>query len=281
MRNELRDLTAHARTHFVRVTEVDSRIHSSIDYFLNTGAETIPLPCDARQRNCYRLSRIVTKLVRQNVSHRTAVRAVCRWILRMWWRRNKRLPRRGANSRVIAINIAAHNRRLRAPKVVFVLRSPASDTRVGRRQVEQRKQPRLLREIQVAWLHNLRQNVVPDRRWGSTPELRDLTLFGGASRSEINSDLFDLVEVTRILIAIERRRRTRIELRSASKHKRSYVSPTGQQCRSIVESHPNARIAGASSVVSKLSFLRMIVRSDREDRGCRRATKVDPGITGR
>jgi hypothetical protein len=47
MRNELRNLAAHACAHFVRITPMDSGIDASVDYFLNTFTKTIPVTRDA------------------------------------------------------------------------------------------------------------------------------------------------------------------------------------------------------------------------------------------
>src|SRR6185437_3367406 len=57
--------------------------------------------------------------------------------------------------------------------------------------------------------------------------------------------------------------------------------PTRQQRRGVIKSHPNSRIAGPRGVVRKLSFRRMIVRSDGKDCRGRGTTELDPGIIRR
>src|SRR5262245_51251497 len=109
LRNELRDLPSHARASLVRIPEVNPRINSSVDYFVNSLAETGPGSSNTSLSNGDRHSRSVTEFECKDLCHRTAVRCVARWVLRMWRSSYERFPRGVTGGLVVAISVAVGN----------------------------------------------------------------------------------------------------------------------------------------------------------------------------
>ena len=70
---------------------------------------------------------------------------------------------------------------------------------------------------------NGRGDAIPVGRGVAVPEDRDLSLIGGAVRTAYAAELFDLVEVSCVLVARQRWRPRRAELRRGVERPRSHV----------------------------------------------------------
>src|SRR5829696_9543473 len=117
--------------------------------------------------------------------------------------------------RVVAIEVAVADRRLRPPEVVRILGIPAGDPRVGGGEIHQRENIRRVGDVKTAGVDHLACDTIPDGRRGAEPEACDLGLLGGSRRAVACANLLDLVVVTLIAAAVERRRTVGTKLRAA------------------------------------------------------------------
>ena len=75
----------------------------------------------------------------------------------------------------------------------------------------------------MALVGHRRGDTIPVGRRVAIPEDRDLRLLGAAGRAVYTADLFDFVEVSRVLIARQRRRSRWAELRRRVERPRGHV----------------------------------------------------------
>ena len=160
-------------------------------------------------------TRVVTSNVMRSVSknnckrarHRTGDVVRSRRVVGIGRSVDQRLPGRIRRSVRIAVIGGLDDGRDRPPEDVVDLAVPAADQGVGRRHVRQRKEPRLVaRPAQVA-RRDPSQCAVPLRRYVPTVEVREIRLLGAARGARERTERFHLVEVLRVAVARQCRRR--------------------------------------------------------------------------
>ena len=213
--NEPRHLAAHRRPVFVGRPVVNPRIDPRVDHFLDPLAQPGPVALEAGSRRTdgdNRRAWLVTKEQLQHRGHRAAVGGVPRQVLRMLRCRKQRRPGGITLGPDVVVRIAVLDRRDRSPEIERVIRLPADDARIGRREVHQGQGTRRCRQVQAVRLDQLTRDAVPDGRWRGEPEARDLGLLVRPRRAGERPELFHLVVVARIAPAVKRRRSIRLEL---------------------------------------------------------------------
>src|SRR5918993_3781420 len=121
------------------------------------------------------------------------------------------------------------NRVPRPPEVVVVLVVPAVDRRVRPAQVLQREEPRAVGGVETGPCDELPGNFVPTQYGCALPPPGNVGLLVGPGRAGGSAQALDLIELSRPLLAVERRRWRRTELRGALEEERPHVAhPRGR-----------------------------------------------------
>src|SRR5262249_27831679 len=153
--DELTDASTGAHALLVRVAEVDAFPHTCVDHLVDALTELSPEMIEGRVGRVVRddgHARCITEERDQRLGHGAADFVMRGPILREWRCREKRAP---AWIRWNVDAIRAADRADRTPDVVGVLGVPACDRRVGRCDVREREQPRVLGNAQTLGCGNL------------------------------------------------------------------------------------------------------------------------------
>ena len=133
-------------------------------------------------------------------------------------------PRRVGDRPPVAVRGGLLDGRLRPPEEVEVLVVEAADHGVGRREARHREQPRLLGGRQAVARRQPPEGRVHRGERVHDDPVRQRFLIGGPGRSRLGAERLDLVELLRVLLALERRRRGGPELVRALQAERADVA---------------------------------------------------------
>src|SRR4051812_2719790 len=145
------------------------------------------------------------------------------WIFRMEWRVVDRLPGRVTLRIGIVVDIAIPDGRDRAPEVVVIFGVEHRDEGVVSGQCHVRHEPGAVEKIELPGSGDLAHDRVVDDRPRSQPEAGVLGLPRRALAAGSSTERLDFVVVGGPLLAAERNRYGRTELRGARQSKRLQV----------------------------------------------------------
>ena len=177
----------------------------------------------------------------------------------------QRLPCRVGRRVGIAVLVGVPDRRDRAPELVEELRVEAGDPRVGRDDLSHREQMRRVDEIHPVLrddaLHRLvvLVDVVPD------PEVRDRLLLGGADGAVERTVGLGLVQVLRVQVARERRRRLGAELRGLARAGTDASSRARASAPTDPAAAATVRAGSARSPVARRRGLEAVAGAEGDD----------------
>src|SRR3989475_8345382 len=202
--------------------EVNAAIHSRVVRLVGSRREIAVRPLNAGQVVRRRGERdMVTEVRGQDGGGRAADGAVVRWVVRMrGCRIEERKPHAIGGGEGIAVGVGESDSGDRPPERVFELGVPGRNSRVGHRDVEERKEPRIFGKSQPALGGYRYGDSIPVNRSGIRPERSDLGLLGGAGRAGRSADGLDLVEVERVPIACQGGWASRTQLRRRRQRER-------------------------------------------------------------
>src|SRR3954447_10008734 len=142
------------------------------------------------------------------------------WIFRMEWRVVDRVPDRVTLRIGIVVDVAIPNGRDRAPEIVVIFGVEHCDEGIVSGQCDLRHEPGAVEKIELPGSGYLAHYRIVDDRPRSQPEAGVLGLPRGALAAGSSTERLDFVVVGGPLLAVERNRRLRAELRGARQGER-------------------------------------------------------------
>src|SRR5262245_13842748 len=190
---------------------------------------------------------------------------------------DQRLPVWISNRPRVVVVLTKSNGGHRPPKIVGELGVPRGDLSIGRRQTDQREEPRTVSNVAHVSLGEFPNNAVPKHHVVGGPEYGEVSLLRSSGNAEALSHRFNLVVVPGGFMAGQSWRRLGAELVSAFQGKRSDVRQP--RCQHWLEGRrdrrrPNERLSRApftdvcaTSECRRVWWEAPVISSQRKDAG--------------